>query len=240
MKYKIKPTIGVKFLLSAASFISVVTLVFVFSYLHSKHLVEEEFNGKYNYEIETITKEISENILKLSHASIQTMLASTINTTDISYLKISYKNFFFSKETLIHNSNYTQNGDWEVNDIVTDVRNGTISVLEDNMYAFSSAKNFNTQEPIVFKFFLSKNEMLMNAMSKLYFGYESVKKDFNRDAFDKNETTDAFLSEKKSLSLLDKPFLEIQYIIDLKNINAKTTSLQKIYGIYYLLAIMLL
>lgn len=240
MKIKIKFTLGIKFALSALFFLLVVTLFFAYSYFNSQSVIKNEFNERVKHDTEVVFEELGENLLNSSHESIRTMLLYAVKTTEISSIKLSNKEFLFSKETLLRNSNYAQNSDWEIDDVGTDAKNGTITALENNMYKFLRAKDFNLQEPIVFKFFLYKNEMLINAMSKIYFGYEISEKNFNRDLLQKSETATTFSREKKTIFLQDKPFVEIEYIIDLNTLNEKTAILQKTYITYYIFTMLLL
>ncbi|MDQ1243794.1 MAG: hypothetical protein QG565_134 [Campylobacterota bacterium] len=240
MKIKVKFTIGIKFALSVLFFLLVVTLFFAYSYFNSQSAIKNEFNERVKHDTEAIFEELGKSLLNSSHESIRAMLLYAVKTTEISYIKLSNKEFLFSKETLLCNSNYAQNSDWEIDDVVTDAKNGSITALENKMYKFLSAKDFNLQEPIVFKFFLYKNEMLINAISKIYFGYEISEKNFNLDLLQKNETANAFSREKKSISLEDKPFVEIEYIIDQSMLNEKTAILQKTYITYYIFTMLLL
>lgn len=240
MKIKIKFTLGIKFALSVLFFLLVVTLFFAYSYFNSQSVIKNEFNERVKYDTEVVFEELGENLLNSSHESIRAMLLYAVKTTEISSIKLSNKEFLFSKETLLRNSNYAQNSDWEIDDVGTDAKNGSITALENNMYKFSSAKDFNLQEPIVFKFFLYKNEMLINAMSKIYFGYEISEKNFNRDLLQKSETATTFSREKKTIFLQDKPFVEIEYIIDQNTLNEKTAILQKTYITYYIFTMLLL
>lgn len=240
MKIKIKFTLGIKFALSALFFLLVVTLFFAYSYFNSQSVIKNEFNERVKHDTEVVFEELGENLLNSSHESIRTMLLYAVKTTEISSIKLSNKEFLFSKEMLLRNSNYAQNSDWEIDDVGTDAKNGTITALENNMYKFLRAKDFNLQEPIVFKFFLYKNEMLINAMSKIYFGYEISEKNFNRDLLQKSETATTFSREKKTIFLQDKPFVEIEYIIDLNTLNEKTAILQKTYITYYIFTMLLL
>lgn len=241
MKYKIKFTLGIKFALSALFFLLLVTTVFVYNYFSYKAAIKSEFDERVKYSTEIVFEELTQSLLNSSHESIRSMLSSVVKTTEISSIKLSYKRFLFSKETLLRNSNYQQNSDWGINDVVTDAKNGNVTALDNNMYEFLSAKSFNPQEPVVFKFFLYKNEILINAVSKIYFGYEVSKKDFNPDSFDKSKTeTTLFLREKKNISLLNKPFVELQYIIDQSTVKEKTAFLLRTYLIYYFLTVLLL
>lgn len=214
--------------------------MFIYGYFNHKSKIENEFNEKVIYDTGIIYKELSDNLLKSSQDTIEAMLVSVIKTTPISNIKVSYKRFIFSKDTLVRNSNYVQNSDWEISDVVTDIKNGTIAVLENNLYELSESKNFNPLEPTVFKFLLYKNEVLINAISKLKFEYEVSNKNFDQNFFDKNGTEEIFFSLKKSIFLLDKPFVEVEYIIDKSTLKEKTASLQKIYFIYYLAAAVVL
>lgn len=208
-----------------------VTIFFMYSYFTSQASIKKEFSQRVKHDIGIVFEELGDNLLNSSHESIRAILSSVVKTTEVSSIKLSYKEFLFSKEALLKNSNYAQNGDWEIDDVITDAKNGTILALENNMYKFSSAKDLNSQEPIVFKFFLYKNEMLINAISKIYFGYEIS---------EKNEIPTAFLSEKKIIFLQDKPFVELEYIVDQTTLNEKTAILHKTYVIYYIFTILLL
>ncbi|MDD3451215.1 EAL domain-containing protein [Sulfurimonas sp.] len=240
MKYKIKFTIGIKFALSILLFLLAVTFVFAYSYFSAKEAIENEFNERVKKDTEIVFEELEKNLLNSSYESIRTMLLYTVKTTDISAIKLSNKEFLFSKETLLRNSNYAQNSEWEIGDVATDAKNGTITPLENNMYKLSSAKKINAQEPVVFKFFLYKNEMLINAAAKIYFEYEFSKENLNQDLLQNSKTSTAFLREKKSILLQDKPFAEIEYIIDQSAFNEKTAILQKTYKIYYIFTILFL
>jgi EAL domain-containing protein (putative c-di-GMP-specific phosphodiesterase class I)/GGDEF domain-containing protein len=240
LKNKLKFTIGIKFALSVLFFLLVVTTLFVYSYFSHKAAIKNEFNESIRHSTEVVFEELQDGLFSSSHEAIRAMLLSAIQTTEISSIKLSYKRFLFSKETLLHNSNYAKNSDWEINDVVTDAKNGQVAALENNMYEFLSPKDFSSQKPIVFKFFLYKNEMLINAISNIYFGYEVSKKEFNSDSFDKNKTLGTFLREKKSIPMFNKPFVELEYIIDQSMLKDKTAALLRTYLIYYFLSILLL
>lgn len=240
MKNKIKFTIGIKFALSVLLFLLVVTSVFAYSYFNSQEAIKNEFNERIKKDTEVVFEELEKNLLNASYESIRTMLSYTLKTTDISAIKLSNKEFLFSKETLLHNSNYAQNSDWEIGDIVTDAKNGTITPLENNTYKLSSTRVFNAEEPVVFKFFLYKNGTLINAVAKIYFEYELSKENFNQDLLQKDETATLFLRERKNILLQDKSFAEIEYIVDKSLLYEKIVILQKTYKIYYIFTILLL
>lgn len=240
MKNKIKFTIGIKFALSVLLFLLVVTFVFAYSYFNSQEAIKNEFNDRVKKDTEIVVEELQKNLLNSSYESISTMLLYTVKTTEISAIKLSNKEFLFSKETLLRNSNYAQNSDWEIGDVATDAKNGTITAFEDNTYRLSSTKKINAQEPVVFKFFLYKNGMLINAVAKIYFEYEISKENFNQDLLQKEETATLFLREKKSILLEEKPFAEVEFIIDQGTLHEKTAVLQKTYKTYYIFTILLL
>ncbi|OHD98883.1 MAG: hypothetical protein A3K14_03335 [Sulfurimonas sp. RIFCSPLOWO2_12_FULL_36_74] len=240
MNHRTKFTLGIKFALTILLFLLPVTLLFVYSYHSYKSELKNEFDERVKQSTEVIFEDLEKNLLNSSYESIYLKLASLTDRAEINYIKLSYKNFLFTKESLLRNSNYAQNSDWEINDIVTDAKNGNITTFSDDIYTLVSTKNFNSQEPIVFKFFLYKNELLINAISKLYFEYEISKKDFNKDSFKNNETADIFSKQIKNISLLDKPFVEIEYIIDKRVLNEKIASLQKTYLTYYFLTLAIL
>ncbi|MGE0738120.1 EAL domain-containing protein [Sulfurimonas sp.] len=240
MKNKIKFTIGIKFALSVLLFLLVVTFVFAYSYFNSQEAIKNEFNDRVKKDTEIVFEELQKNLLNSSYESISTMLLYIVKTTEISAIKLSNKEFLFSKETLLRNSNYAQNSDWEIGDVATDAKNGTITAFEDNTYRLSSTKKINAQEPVVFKFFLYKNGMLINAVAKIYFEYEISKENFNQDLLQKEETATLFLKEKKSILLQEKPFAEVEFIIDQGTLHEKTAVLQKIYKTYYIFTILLL
>ncbi len=240
MKNKIKFTIGIKFALSVLLFLLVVTFVFAYSYFNSQEAIKNEFNNRVKKDTEIVFEELEKNLLNSSYESIRTMLLYTVKTTEINAIKLSNKEFLFSKDTLLRNSNYAQSSDWEIGDVATDVKNGTITAFEDNTYKLLSAKKINAQEPIVFKFFLYKNGMLINAAAKIYFEYEISKENFNQDLLQKDETATLFLREKKSILLQEKPLAEVEYIIDQSTLHEKTAVLQKTYKTYYIFTILLL
>lgn len=240
MKNKIKFTIGIKFALSVLLFLLVVTSVFAYSYFNSQEAIKNEFNERVKKDTEVVFEELEKNLLNASYESIRTILLYTVKTTEISAIKLSNKEFLFSKETLLRNSNYAQNSDWEIDDVTTDAKNGTVTPLENNTYKLSNAKKFNAQEPVIFKFFLYKNGTLINAVAKIYFEYELSKENFNQDLLQKDETATLFLREKKNILLQDKPFAEIEYIVDKSLLYEKKAILQKTYKIYYIFTILLL
>ncbi len=240
MKNKIKFTLGIKFALSVLLFLLVVTLVFAYSYFNAQEAIKDEFNERVKGDTEVVFEELEKNLLHSSHENLRSMLSYAVKTTDISFLKLSNKEFLFSKETLLRNSNYAQNSDWEIGDVATDAKNGTITALENNTYKLSSATKFNAQEPVVFKFFLYKNEILINAVAKIYFEYEVSKENFNQELLQNSEISTAFLREKKDILLQDKHFAQLEYIIDQSALHEKTAILQKTYKTYYIFTILLL
>ena len=141
MKYKVKLTLSIKFALTILFFLFLVALVFIYGYFNHKSKIENEFNEEVIHDTQIIYKELSDNLLKSSQDTTQTMLLSVIKTTPISSIKITYKRFLFSKETLMRNSNYIQNGEWQISDVATDIKNGTVVTHENDIYELSASKN---------------------------------------------------------------------------------------------------
>ena len=229
MKNKIKFSLGVKFALSVLFFLLLLSLLAVYSYFDSKSAIKNEFDKRVKHNTEAVFKELQEKLLTSSHENIHTMLSYALKATEISSVKVIYKDLLFSKEMLIRNSNYAQYIDWNIDDVATDAKNGSIKAFENDMYKLSNVKDIDPQEPIIFKFLLHKNGKLFNTVSEIYFGYLLFEEDSNQK-----------YTLKQSIFLQEKPFVEIEYAIDQSALNEKTAILQKKYLIYYIFAMMLL
>lgn len=223
-------TIEKKFSLVVLSIFLLISIFFIFSYYSSKSMLQSDALNQNNIHLEIVASNLKEKLLNSSYEDINSLLYMTTQTTNIAYMKITFKDLIFTKENLIKNSTYTKNIDWSMNDVATDINNGYIEITKNNMYKLQSKESIDLTRPIIVKFFLYKNTTLINANAKIYFYYEVFKENFNDEKL-KNSLL------KKNISLLKTSFVDLEYILDNTLINEKVEALHTSYLIRYVLSL---
>lgn len=160
-----------KFLFFCLLFLGFLSAFFAYKYYNEKKELNEKFFSDINKQIEFVVSDLQEKILKSNNETIYNILQVALNTISLESIKIQYKNLIFSKENLIKNSTQSQNTDWEISEVTTDVKNGYVILQSNNMYRFFNTITVNIEEPINFRFLLHKNQRVINTLSSLSFYY---------------------------------------------------------------------
>ncbi|MFA7084881.1 MAG: EAL domain-containing protein [Arcobacteraceae bacterium] len=218
---KLNLTLNKRFAIFSAIFIALNFIFFAYSYWNKKEEVSQTFYMQLNKKIDLVINDLQEKILTSRNESIQNILQTSLNTLPLYYIKLQYKNYFFTKENLIKNSNYPHNQEWELNEVTSDARNGYTLLQPNNMYRFYNTTFANLDEPISFKVLLYKNQTIINTFSSLQFKYFLQKQEVQTD--DKTQIL------KREIYFLDEPMADFEYVIDASMLVQEIKTLQKKY-----------
>ncbi|MGD9553517.1 MAG: EAL domain-containing protein [Arcobacteraceae bacterium] len=212
-----------KFLFFCLLFLGFLSAFFAYKYYNEKKELNEKFFSDINKQIEFVVSDLQEKILKSNNETIYNILQVALNTISLESIKIQYKNLIFSKENLIKNSTQSQNTDWEISEVTTDVKNGYVILQSNNMYRFFNTITVNIEEPINFRFLLHKNQRVINTLSSLSF-YYVLKKEVLSSTAEYEKTVNS-----RMLYVLDQPLANFEYIIDEQKLYQEINKLKQAY-----------
>ena len=120
-----------RFILITLTAFSLIAGFFILNYSSSKSELEENFKKDNLKHVDYMISSLQEKFLLNNKTIINDLLEVLLNTTNISYINIDFKNYLFTKEALIRNSKHPEYLDWNIDDVVTDIKNGYVK-LEEN------------------------------------------------------------------------------------------------------------
>lgn len=217
-------------------FFSIIFVGIFFSYIHSysKLSIEKEFNDKNEKDIEYIVSNLQKNFLINHEENINSVLEMAVNTTNILYIKILFKNYLFTKEGLIKNSAHPLLEDWKIDDVSVDVRNGYVNLEDNNYFKLYSNNKLEIKEPLKLKLFLYKNGKVINSISRIAFFYEKIKDGVNLE--DLNEDS----KKITTLYFFNQHLANVEYFIDDSLLKSKILQMKNDYMLYFFITITLI
>lgn len=200
-----------------------VGFLFLFFWTFFLDFKEKAFiNAKNNIElnVDKYTDKLESKIILFDKISVNQYIKDIKNTNFISNVKIKYNKILFNKEALIFQTDGFNDTSWNLSDVTTDIRFGEIQKIQGtSFFEFIPANDFNSNENLIIKFQLFKN----NEIKNFIVSFNSNLVD-NKDIEEKHEPFysiyEYFYNLKldnvitKELTIADINYATIEYTID--------------------------
>lgn len=205
-----------------------VGFLFLFFWTFFLDFKEKAFiNAKNNIElnVDKYTDKLESKIILFDKISVNQYIKDIKNTNFISNVKIKYNKILFNKEALIFQTDGFNDTSWNLSDVTTDIRFGEIQKIQGtSFFEFIPANDFNSNENLIIKFQLFKN----NEIKNFIVSFNSNLVD-NKDIEEKHEPFysiyEYFYNLKldnvitKELTIADINYATIEYTIDDYNLK---------------------
>lgn len=205
-----------------------VGFLFLFFWTFFLDFKEKAFiNAKNNIElnVDKYTDKLESKIILFDKISVNQYIKDIKNTNFISNVKIKYNKIFFNKEALIFQTDGFNDTSWNLSDVTTDIRFGEIQKIQGtSFFEFIPANDFNSNENLIIKFQLFKNNEIKNFIVSLNSNLVD-----NKDIEEKHEPFysiyEYFYNLKldnvitKELTIADINYATIEYTIDDYNLK---------------------
>ena len=200
-----------------------VGFLFLFFWTFFLDFKEKAFiNAKNNIElnVDKYTDKLESKIILFDKISVNQYIKDIKNTNFISNAKIKYNKILFNKEALIFQTDGFNDTSWNLSDVTTDIRFGEIQKIQGtSFFEFIPANDFNSNENLIIKFQLFKNNEIKNFIVSLNSNLVD-----NKDIEEKHEPFysiyEYFYNLKldnvitKELTIADINYATIEYTID--------------------------
>ncbi len=148
-----------------------VGFLFLFFWTFFLDFKEKAFiNAKNNIElnVDKYTDKLESKIILFDKISVNQYIKDIKNTNFISNVKIKYNKILFNKEALIFQTDGFNDTSWNLSDVTTDIRFGEIQKIQGtSFFEFIPANDFNSNENLIIKFQLFKNNEIKNFIVSL-------------------------------------------------------------------------
>lgn len=205
-----------------------VGFLFLFFWTFFLDFKEKAFiNAKNNIElnVDKYTDKLESKIILFDKISVNQYIKDIKNTNFISNVKIKYNKILFNKEALIFQTDGFNDTSWNLSDVTTDIRFGEIQKIQGtSFFEFIPANDFNSNENLIIKFQLFKNNEIKNFIVSLNSNLVD-----NKDIEEKHEPFysiyEYFYNLKldnvitKELTIADINYATIEYTIDDYNLK---------------------
>lgn len=194
------------FTCSFYSYFIAVFLLFFNDYKNSAFLNSQ---NDYELNIDKFTSLFEKRALLYDKPYIENIFQSAVSTDFIKAVKVDFKKYLFNKDTLVFNTQNFDNYSYNLADVTVDAKFGEVNEIQNSsLFEFVASDSFNLDEELIFKYQLFKDNIIMNFVIPLKFGYHSFEKleqdkeDFNSlfelvydINFDKKVTKELFIND---------------------------------------------
>lgn len=190
-------------------FILILLLFFLLFFNDYKNSAFLNSQNDYELNIDKFTSLFEKRALLYDKPYIENIFQSAVSTDFIKAVKVDFKKYLFNKDTLVFNTQNFDNYSYNLADVTVDAKFGEVNEIQNSsLFEFVASDSFNLDEELIFKYQLFKDNIIMNFVIPLKFGYHSFEKleqdkeDFNSlfelvydINFDKKVTKELFIND---------------------------------------------